>query len=305
MKKTVLLTGTSGFVGGLIKKHLLSKGSYDVLEVAGRKGFESKVQEQFLKPVDLVIHAGFDVDYAPFKSEDNDNVRNTRFLVDMAKKHQVEHFIFLSGAAVLGVSKLQNERTEEHLGQTDASFEGYYNSQYVQDKLICEKALETLGKSLSILYLTTVYGPKDKCEIKNSFLKLRGANPLVVCPPGGTSFLDYRDFLAALDQVLTQGPVGRLVISSGNLPFREVFHQAAKQLGVRGRKFILPLPGAALGLIRVIAGVGKGKILSIGVIESTFGYKYYSFAKAQKHINWQPRHTIDESINMLIEIQAK
>ena len=78
--KNILLTGTSGFLGGHIKSHLNVQSSrWRIFVIANQEEFESFEEKFVNQQFDVVIHSGFSIDFQRSKSMDaSKNIENTR-----------------------------------------------------------------------------------------------------------------------------------------------------------------------------------------------------------------------------------
>lgn len=297
--RTALVTGTSGYLGGKIAAWLEVKG-WQVKRIAGRKDFAMNVTRAFSEGArpELVIHAGFHVDfrYDP-QGADSANVANTKLLINATGG---AHFIFLSAAAVLGVS--QNPlatRDEGDLGASDPDFEFWLGSRYVREKLHCEALLSDPGAATldsTVLYLTTTYGPGMQANVRESLARFaspwRLVNPV---PPGGTSYLDLDDFLRALETVIEKRLTGRFVVSSGNIRYRDLVKTVRAASGTQVPSLVLPLPGFLFQIFRKLL-FRKPENHPDTVLLSSFGYKYYSPQRLIRAASWRPRAQIGDSL---------
>jgi nucleoside-diphosphate-sugar epimerase len=292
--RRALVTGAGGFLGGEIVRHLEAGGAWEVAAARTRRDIAELDRIAGDERIDAIVHAGFEVDFSPAVSgvSESENVRTTRRLAAWAKARGFPHFVFLSAAGILGVSKGPRVRNEDDRGSTDAPFASYRGTRYVGDKLLCEEALAAYPGTASILYLTTVYGASMPRETRVALTRMRGLNPVVLVPPGGTSFLALEDFLFAFDLVLEKRPSRSLVLSGGNVSYRALYETAAAVLGVSRRKKIVPLPAATVRVARRFAG----RFLTTAVLESAFGFKYYSAERARATIGWEPRRMLAETL---------
>lgn len=299
-QKKILLTGTTGFLGSHIREHLKKQEGWRIYEVLGRKAFDDFESYHGLSP-DVIIHAGFTVDFNPAGDETSESVINTQKLIDYAVKNKVRHLVFLSAAGTLGVGKTNRARDEEDFCRTDPDFADYLNTQYIQDKIVCQSLLDRVPLASTTLFLTTVYGPGLQKSVLESLAAVRGLSPVVICPPGGTSFLDLRDFLSALDRVLEQLPRGGFVISSGNTTFTQLYETVMDIYDVAWRKKIIRLPGWVkdlmdLGVVKTLTGGVNPSILKSG-----FGYKYYSAHKARQVLGWVPKYSLRDALHAILK----
>ena len=300
--KNILLTGTSGFLGGHIKSHLNAQSSrWRIFVIANQEEFESFEEKFVNQQFDVVIHSGFSIDFQTSKSMDaSKNIENTRRVLKFSEERGASYAIFLSAAGTLGVSKSNQARNEGHFGRTDPEFIDYLNTQYIQDKIACQKIVDNLPFPAATLYLTTVYGKSMDPNVVDRLKGLCGSNPIVVYPPGGSSFLDLRDFLNALDLILSKKPTGGMVLSSGNILFSGLYQAVLDFYKIRRRKLMTPIPLQA----KVIFDLGCMRrfpsLKNMAVLKTGFGYKYYSAQRAQRLIGWSPRHTLNDSLKEVL-----
>ena len=300
--KNILLTGTSGFLGTHIKKHLYGfPNQWRIFLINSRVEFKSFEEKFVNQRFDVVIHSGFSIDFQTSKSMDpSKNIENTRRVLKFAEERGASYAIFLSAAGTLGVSKNDKVRNEDHFGKTDPDFIDYLNTQYIQDKIACQKIVDDLPFPAVTLYLTTVYGPSMDPSVVDRLKGLCGSNPIVVYPPGGSSFLDLRDFLNALDLILSKKPTGGMVLSSGNILFSGLYQAVLDFYKIRRRKLMTPIPLQA----KVIFDLGCMRrfpsLKNMAVLKTGFGYKYYSAQRAQRLIGWSPRHTLNDSLKEVL-----
>ena len=300
--KNILLTGTSGFLGAHMRKHLYGcPNQWRILSINSRDEFENFEEKFANQKIDIIIHAGFSVDFQESNTDDpSKNIENTRRVLKFSEERGASYAIFLSAAGTLGVSKNSRTRNEGHFGKTDPDFIDYLNTQYIQDKIACQKIVDDLPFPAVTLYLTTVYGPSMDANVMGGLMGICGINPVVVYPPGGSSFLDLRDFLNALDLILLKEPTGGMILSSGNILFSGLYRAVLDFYKLRRKKIMVPIPQQA----KVIFGLNCisrfSSLKNTAVLKTSFGYKYYSAHKAQRLIDWSPRYTINDSLKEIL-----
>lgn len=269
----VLITGAGGFVGRALVERL--QGEHVVKTIDGRERFDEELSNA--GTVDVVIHAGFDVDFGPYRVKDGANVANTRRVIDWVASRRLDvYLVFVGAAGTLGVSARDAIRGEGHLGTTDPGFEAYMYTQYIQDKLACERMLDHSGLSFCSVLPSTIHGP--------------GMAPLdlptlPVVPAGGTSYLGLEDFLSGMTAVLAQRPTGRYVLSSGNVTFRQLYALRHPRV---------PALRVSPDWRPVVEWVAERQGMSRGVVTSSLGFKYYSAERARKAFGFQPRQQLSD-----------
>lgn len=287
MSGSTLITGSAGFLGGALCRHL---GPHrELIAIPGRSDFARRLQSiPTTTHVETIIHAGFTVDFSASTQRISESVENTQTLSAFSRGRGVEHFVFLSAAGALGVSAGARARSEDDLGTTDPGFERYRDCQYIQDKLRCSAELtaDPPAAVVTTLFPTTVYGRGMRGEALGALAGLRGPNPIAICPPGGTSFLGLEDLLTLVDRVLEARPRGGFVVSSGNVGYGALYRAAGRAFEVSWRKVVVPLPRSANQLAMALA-TRTG--VPAAIVESSFGYKYYTPSRARAVLGWTPR----------------
>jgi len=300
--KNILLTGTSGFLGTHMRKHLYGcPNQWRILSINSRDEFENFEEKFANQKIDIIIHAGFSVDFQESNTDDpSKNIENTRRVLKFSEERGASYAIFLSAAGTLGVSKNSRTRNEGHFGKTDPDFIDYLNTQYIQDKIACQKIVDDLPFPAVTLYLTTVYGPSMDANVMGGLKGICGINPVVVYPPGGSSFLDLRDFLNALDLILLKEPTGGMILSSGNILFSGLYRAVLDFYKLRRKKIMVPIPQQAKVIFDLNCISRFSSLKNTAVLKTSFGYKYYSAHKAQRLIDWSPRYTINDSLKEIL-----
>ena len=171
MKKKVLLTGATGFIGGKIIKNLHNNENFDIICLGSSRveGFKfinhnnytfskESFKQEGIDQIDIVIHAGA---FTPKQNNEanhieksNSNIFNTIHLLNNLPSLP-EKFIFLSTLDVYPVVK--GKITENHIPNP--------NTLYGSSKLYCEQVIEKWAKQenlvFQILRLGHIYGPGE------------------------------------------------------------------------------------------------------------------------------------------------
>jgi len=176
MKKCVLVTGASGFIGRALVGHLIDAGYAVRAATSDSRSFAQPVEvaivsapidtvnwKPILDGVDFVIHlAGIahaatrDSSYAMF---DAINRQATKNLALAANEAGVERFVFISSVrAQVGPSAMQSVREADEPRPTD---------DYGRSKLAAEREIRASGVPFTILRPVAVYGPYPKGNMKN------------------------------------------------------------------------------------------------------------------------------------------
>ena len=86
----------------------------------------------------------------------------------------------------------------------------------------------------------------------------------------------------------------RFVLNGGNLRYADLVRAGARARGQRAR--VVSLPNRTR---RVLPAVPDGVVAS-AILDSAFGYKYYSSARAHRALGWTPSGELDATIREAI-----
>jgi UDP-glucose 4-epimerase len=214
-KKTILLTGCAGFIGGQILKSLVNKFyviGIDDLSTGTKKNLiknkmfkfiegnccNQKVLKKINTKIDAILHfAGQSSGEKSYINPTNDfdrNLNSTINLLEFALKNKCKQFIFASSMSVYGNS---NQKVKEINKKKPISFYGISKSaaeEYV-------KKYSSKGLSYTILRLFNVYGKAQRLgELKQGMIRIYLTqifkNKKLVIKGNKNRF---RDFLNTLD----------------------------------------------------------------------------------------------------------
>ncbi len=285
MAERVLVTGGSGFLGAAIAGHfagraLVARGRGDLSDVLGA-----------VKNVGAIVHGGFHDDFSPLtenvETDPHGNLASFDRVLRFAETTEAP-IVFLSTAGALGVSAIPRPRNEDHVGTTDDGFDAYRDTRCIQEKLACEKRLSDSTARWTILYPSTVYGPgMDPAPLRAA----ASDRPVRVVPPGGTSWLALDDFLDAIDRVLARPPTNeRFVLNGGNLRYADLVRAGAHARGQRVR--VITLPQRSRDVLPTVDGMN----VPPAILDATFGYAYYSSARAYRTLGWKPEAALETTL---------
>lgn len=179
----ILITGTDGFIGNYLKKHLENRG-YSIFGTVFRRSpgkneikFDVRLIDslQGLKNqnYDIIINTIGIVDQnQPKKLMFEVNFRGTKRLVDWSRNMKCKHFIQISSVAVYGLKSIGENRSE----QSTKRYEGYFAIPYMRSKAKAEKYIESSGIPYTILRLPAVLGRNDTILSSSLITKLLKGN---------------------------------------------------------------------------------------------------------------------------------
>lgn len=234
--KTVLVTGASGFIGSYIVNTLLVKGNIKVIAL-GRtkekldKKFEERLGSKNLKilvqdvsepidcedKIDFIIHAASQAS-PKFYGKDpvgtlKANTIGTYNLLELARKNNVEKFLYFSTGSVYGNSNDKTPPyTEDYTGNVDITdVRSCYAESKRMGETMCVCYSHQYGFPVNMIRISHTYGPGISLDDGRVFADfvgniVRGEN-IVLNSDGSAkrSFVYITDMLRAMFRVLLNG----------------------------------------------------------------------------------------------------
>ena len=176
MKKTILITGASGFVGSFLKKKLVKKNfvigldvfkdkyknkNYKFLKIDLIKNLYSKLNKF---KVDIIIHlAAVSKDKLfkeDIKNSYENNIISTLNLLKFAQIKKITNFVFASSEWVYGDHNKNKLLTEDTYINRSKVKSGYGISKLICEDLIINSFNSNLIKNYVILRFGIIYGPR-------------------------------------------------------------------------------------------------------------------------------------------------
>lgn len=309
----VLVTGATGFIGRRLVERL-QKDGVDVIALVrdpnhGLPEGVRPVYGDILSPesfgdhgqgCDRLFHLAALITFDPSKRGDliKVNAEGTAAILKAARRWEVKRSVVLSSACTIGLSYAADRIMAEDALLEDKLIEA---NPYMESKILAEREAFKSAREQEVVVVnpTTVYGPGDwRLNSGTLVLTIAGSQVLPV-PPGGSNVVDVDDVVEGLLAAGERGESGRRYILGGeNLLFQQIFQIIAQ---VVGRSPIrIPIPGwmrkpiaAASGLAGRVLG---GRFLTPQIVSDLFAFKFYSSARAQQELGWNPRYTFQESV---------
>ena len=327
MKKIVLVTGATGFIGrhtvdalitGGWRVRALCRNPEPELALAGADVVRGDVLmpstiEAALEGVDAVVHGAGLVS----RSQDDAaqmmrlHVNGTRNVVGLAVKSGVKRIVHLSmsGTVAVGDDPDMVYREDDPVPFEHLARFPYYLSKWLAERCAGDltdgsrTALVTLNPSLAL-------GPGDirgsSTEDVRRFLK----RELPIVPSGGLSFVDARDVAAMVGSALEQGRAGeRYLLGALNLTFAQFFARLEQTSGVKGPplSFTMPKKVGVFGISFLEAAANLiGAKLPVSSTEAAMAasYWYVDARKAERELGFQPRDPMTTLLDTVKDVRG-
>lgn len=312
-KKTVFVTGASGFVGAALIEHLVSTGSYQVLALVRRDGvalpsaaIPVRVSEDYLAGealpfagVDALIHCGArvhvmsDTTSDPLAEYRKVNVQGTLRLAAQAAQAGVKRFIFISSIKVNGEgTRLGQPYTADDL---PAPCDPYGISKMEAEQQLRLLSQET-GMEVVIIRPVLVYGPGVKANFRKM---MEWLNKGVALPLGA---IHNRRSLVALDNLVDlivtclHHPAAAnqtfLVSDDDDMSTSELLTRIGKALAKPAR--LIPVPATLLQWCMILIG-------RRGVGQRVCGSLQVDIKKTRDLLGWTPPSTVAVALRKTVE----
>ena len=316
MKKKVLITGASGFVGYHLIQEALDKGldvvaavrssskvdhlqslpiGFTTLDFGNRQELVSDIKE---KSYHYIIHAAGVTKAGKREEYEKVNAMYTRNIALAASESgiAIEKFVLMSSLAALGPVK---EGGQSPVPNPVTS--------YGRSKLLAERHLAEVDIPYIVLRPTAVYGPRER----DIFLMLkaisRGLEFYIGRGEQQLSFIHVKDLSAVAVRALTSLPVNKTYnITDGRSYDRYALGNITKELlGKRTIKLHLPVT-VTRGAVAAIEAMYSltGKTLTVNrekLNELTAANWYYAIDEAKNDLGFEPQYNLNDGLRQTLQ----
>ncbi len=259
----ILVTGASGFIGQHLVPKLAQLGhdvrtmsrasaqpaEFDRLKIEHLYGDVANPEsvKSAVRGCEIVYHLAGLVSY---KNKDRarqfgTNVLGTRHVVAAALEAGVKRLVHTSSVAAMGLPSprtIGTEALEYNLAGRGLSYCDTKHEAELEVLKGCEDGLNAI-----ILNPGIIFGEGDTHPHHHAIFAAISKRSLIAVPPGGVTFSDIQDVIAAELACLDHGRSGeRYAVVSANLTYAEAAAVFARVTGKR--RAIIPLPGTILSL---------------------------------------------------------
>lgn len=285
----ILVTGSSGHVGGAIAQHLSELG-HEVVGVSRRLNARTRSLPRALSvdlgapdaaariaaeqpPCQAIVHAAASLDAEPYSpSLSLTNGLGTQQMLDLARRWEASSLVYISGVTVIGRPQ-ELPITEEHPTRPQSA--------YLASKLYGEHLTRLPmadGVARVALRLSAPIGAgMDERRILPTFIeRALAGQPLELAGEGGRGqdYVDVRDASLAVERAIDRRVAGVFNVASGRcVTNRELAQMCIDELG------------------------SSSEIHLSGAPDPDESVRWeVSIAAAERELGYRPRHTLEDSI---------
>lgn len=287
-KKTLMITGASGFIGtNFIKRY---SDEYNIIPICLK---EKNSEELDFKNVDVVLHLAALVHQmkgAPEEKYFEINTELTKRLAIKAKENGVKHFVFYSTVKVYGFDgDLKNHETVLTENSPCNPNDPYGKSKYEAEKIL--KELENEEFKVAIVRPPMVYGEGVRGNML-SLIKL--INILPVMPfnydINKRSIISIENLLYMTHLIIKNKAQGVYLGTEGKpVSIKEIADSI--QNGLNKRKFNISIPGFIFNLLCTVKP---------NIMVRLYGSLAFSQENGYKNINYVPKSSMDNQIKLMV-----
>ncbi len=236
------------------------------------------------------------------------NVNATRNVIEAGRTASVEKMIYISSTAALGYNNDEHNPADEtfQFDWTEARNCFYMKTKHEAENLV--KDATARGLPAVIANPSTFFGPGDERIFQLVKNLETGKVPAIM--PGGFAALDVRDLALGLVKLAENGNIGeQYLLTNWNISYEEFFHTICNLLKVEPPKKIMSFKTVRFlsGIISMMEAISlKEPKLTYEVFAPGAKFRYYSIAKAQSDIGFDPQYTLSGTfIDVIKEYRQK
>jgi len=297
---TILVTGSSGFVGEILIQKLKNL-KFDVIGLDWKPSKHTKIIQDVSKPfevdekIDTIIHlvAKTEQDRSSKQEYFSTNVKGTENVLQIAKKHN-SYFIYISTAAIYGSPS--SPITE----QTLISPNGYYGLTKWKGEQICEKYRKD-GINIAIIRPTSILGEKRLGIYAIIFKNLIKDTPIPILGNGENkiSLININDLVDFII-FLNEKKIPNITVNfGGKIPGTLNFVLQELKLHINSKSKIQHVP---IQFLRILKILSKLKIVPVTPFQLSVMHKdYYFDDKLLLSTGFNYKHETIDSLKEMVD----
>ncbi|PKK97376.1 MAG: dihydroflavonol 4-reductase [Tenericutes bacterium HGW-Tenericutes-3] len=333
MSNLYIITGANGHLGNSISRLLLNQNHYvrglilpndsdKMLKKLGVDVFFGDVRKQetleplfdvtsFDKPFKqlIVIHAAGIVSITAKKSPllEDVNINGTKMMADLALKHRVDKFIYVS--SVHAIPEKENSQIIHEIEEFDPELVhgAYAKTKAAATKYVLSKVKD--GLNAIVVHPSGIIGPFDYGKAHMTMMFEDYLNGFLTSRINGAyDFVDVRDVSSGITQASISGKIGSCYILSGHrTTLKDLFDHLRIISGKKLKINVLPMWFAKFTAPLAELYYKMRKLPPIYTAYSLYTLKsnsFFSYQRAHTDLNYTPRsfdETIYDTVNWLVD----
>lgn len=320
LKRNILVTGATGFIGSCLVKRLIAKGDVpvclvlpgeDAEEIAqlGAKIVTGDITDKnslypALKDISVIYHLAASVDSKNRDIVQLVNVQGTKNLIDVCieLKLNLKRFLMVSSVAAAGPTKKGEIQVES---KTPDPVSDYGESKYLAEKYLQSKERKI---PFTIVRLPLVYGPRSDGGLYTAF-KLVSKHLELKFPAMETNIAFVEDIAdGMIEAVSSDRTVGEIFYIGEDRVYSTIELVKIIKTVLRKRTLKIPVSSGILyffcAVFELYAKItGKDPILRKKNLDEYFKYRYWgcSMAKARNYFGYKAKISFEEGIKRTYE----
>jgi dihydroflavonol-4-reductase len=248
-RKTILVTGGTGLLGGYLLKNLLENGETVIalrrsqppetltaeeqsrIEWVEGDILDTDLLDATMARVGKVYHCAGLVSFNPAQAPRmwKTNVEGTANIVNAAVRHGVEKLVHVSSVSALGRKRNHQTVDESAKWDEEANLSAYGQTKYLAEMEVWRGVAEGLQAVIvnpSIILGCGDWGRGSSAMFRNAYEEFKWYTD------GTTGLVDARDVAEVMVRLM-EGAVHseRFIVSAENWPYRKVFNRMAEAFG--------------------------------------------------------------------------
>jgi len=315
----VLVTGSTGFVGGHLVEALVQRDHY-VVAMARQEsdvGFLKRIHveirranmndpdslQKALVGVDTVVHlAAYYTFSGTMEMYEKVNVQGTKNLLEAMRQTGVRRIVYCSTTEVIGP-------TPNGIADESSACHPYY--EYGRSKLKAEGLIREAGAQgiqHVILRSSGIYGPRNLDDVSywfiTTFANSVASNFIIGDGKKVLQFVHVSDvvhsFISALENFDAVKDRTYIISDSKAYSYEEIYAIMARILGKKPPRLHIPIPLAKVMVapVQLFNGIRRKPnfIWRVSTMDTFKVDRNYSIAKARAELGYEPEHSLPEGL---------
>lgn len=313
----IFITGITGFLGRHVARKCAVEGHQVIALVRNKKitisNFDFSVEichgdltavssyKNELEQAEVIIHCAADTRMFAFKNKQQEaiNVQAVKDMIGIAKRTNLQRFIFLSSANTIIPGTHTNPSIEMNRNSENSKNLPYINTKIQAENLLIQEYQNDKFPSV-IFNPTFMLGPDDYSLSSGKLIMTMMKNKNFLLPEGGKNVVDIRDVADVVYNAISKGKLGEhYLLSNEIMSYSEMFEEihGSYNNSFTKNKLLKPI-GKGIGYLGSLFELLTNKTFSINhkIMRLAYENHYYDSTKAKQDLGFNPR-PLDETIN--------